>query len=158
MVKKLFLPIFWSLLGSFILLLIVMQLLMQSPIRESINVTMGIDFVPMLFFFSAAIFFLLGLTLLILTIKVELDKPLKKYLILTGASAVGIFISMLLHNLVYGLFAQFFGEDFWQRTGLEDEPFFFLLAVLICPIAYLAGTIGSIVLLKRRAMLTGTIP
>jgi hypothetical protein len=150
MVKKLILPIFWSLLGAFILLLIVMQLLMRSPIRESINTTLGVDFVPMLFLFSGAVFFLLGLTLLILAIKSELDKTLKKYLILTGASAVGIFVSMLLHNLVYGLFAQFFGEDFWQRTGLEDEPFFFLLAIFICPIAYLVGTIGSIVLLKRR--------
>ena len=150
MVNKLIRPIFWSLLGTFLLLLTVMQLLMLPSIRESINSILSVNFVPTLFLFSGALFLLLGLTLLILAIKVELDNTLKRYLILTGASAAGISISIVLHNLVYGLFIQFFGEDFWQRTGLEDEPFFFLMAIVVCPIAYLVGTVGSIVLITRR--------
>lgn len=141
---------FWSLLGTFIWLLIVMQVLMQQPLRESINNILGINFVPMLFLFSGTIFFLLGLSLLILAVKAELDKTLKIYLIVTSASAVGIFASMVLHNLVYGLFIHFWGEDFWQRTGMEDEPLFFIMAIFVCPIAYLVGTIGSIVLFFRR--------
>ena len=150
MVKKLLLPIFWSLQGTFISLLIVMQILMRPPLRESINSTLGINFVPMLFFVSGTTFFLLGLALLILAVRAELDKILKKYLIVTGASAVGIFASMILHNLVYGLFIHFLGEDFWQKAGMEDEPLFFIMAIFVCPIAYLVGTIGSIVLIFRR--------
>jgi hypothetical protein len=149
-VNKLILPIFWSLLGTFLLLFFVMQLPMLPPVRESINSTLSVNFVPTLFLFSGALFLLLSLTLLILAIRAELDKTLKRYLILTGASAAGILVSIVLHNLAYGVFSHFFGEDFWQRTGLEDEPFFFLMAIIVCPIAYLVGTVGSIVLITRR--------
>lgn len=147
--KKFILPIFWSLLGVFLLQFIVIQPLMGPPLRDYINNTMGVNFVPMLSLFFRTIFFLLGLALLILVIKTEMDRTPKIFMLVTAASATGISLSILLHNLVYGLFIQFFGEDFWQRTGLEDEPFFFLMAIIVCPIAYLVGTIGSIVLLKR---------
>jgi len=148
--KKFILPIFWSLLGVFLLQLIVIQPLMGSPLRDYINNTMGVNFVPMLFLFFQTIFFLLGLALLILVIKTKMDRTPKKFMLVTGASATGISMSILLHNLAYGLFIQFFGEDFWQRTGLEDEPFFFLMAIIICPIAYFVGTIGSIVIIFQR--------
>ena len=100
--------------------------------------------------FPSLVFFLLGLTLIILAVKAELDRTFKKFLILTGASAVGIFASMLLHNLVYGAFILWFGEGFWERIGLEEEPFFFMLAIFVCPLAYLVGTVSSIVLMIRR--------
>ena len=76
---------------------------------------------------------------------------LKKFLILTGASAVGFFLSVILHNLVYGLFIHLFGSGFWERIGLGDEPFFFIIAVFVCPIGFLVGAVGSIVLfIKER--------
>jgi ABC-type multidrug transport system permease subunit len=75
---------------------------------------------------------------------------LKKFLILTGASAVGMAGSQFLHNLVFGLFIQLFGADFWDRIGIGDEPVFFMLAVFVCPLAYLVGAVGSIVLMVRR--------
>jgi hypothetical protein len=83
-------------------------------------------------------------------VKAELDRTFKKFLILTGSAAAGILVSMLLHNLVYGAFIQWFGEGFWERTGLEDEPFFFMMAVFVCPLAYLVGTVGSIATIIRR--------
>jgi len=55
-----------------------------------------------------------------------------------------------LHNLFYGLFIVWFGADFWERTGLVDEPFFFILALIVCPIAFLVGVIGSIVLFIKK--------
>ncbi|MCX6009756.1 MAG: hypothetical protein NTW48_06980 [Chloroflexi bacterium] len=82
--------------------------------------------------------------------KAELDRTFKKFLILTGSAAAGILVSMLLHNLVYGAFIQWFGEGFWERTGLEDEPFFFMMAVFVCPLAYLVRTVGSIATIIRR--------
>jgi hypothetical protein len=86
----------------------------------------------------------LGVTLLVLAARAKLDKMLKAFLLLTGASAAGLPLFSGLHNAVYALFIYFFGEGFWGSMG--DEPFFFVLAVLVCPLAFLVGAIGSIVL------------
>jgi hypothetical protein len=97
-----------------------------------------------------AILWLLGLILLITAIRSRIQRLLRAFLILTGASAFGLITSLVLHNVVYGLFMQWFGADFWNSIG-GDEPVFFVLAVLICPVGYLVGIIGSlIVVLKER--------
>ncbi|HII72496.1 TPA: hypothetical protein HA265_07105 [Candidatus Woesearchaeota archaeon] len=49
----------------------------------------------------------------------------------------------ILHNLAYGLLMLMFGQGFWGETG--DEPVFFILAIIICPLAFLVGSIGSLV-------------
>jgi len=85
---------------------------------------------------SLVVFFLLGLTLIVSMAKKKVggsQGSLKRFLSLTGASAVGLFVFVLLHNAVYGVF------------GVE-EPFFFLLAVIVCPLAFLLGATGTIVL------------
>ena len=64
--------------------------------------------------------------------------------------AVGLPIGVVLHNLVYGLFIYFFGEHFWDRIGMSDEPVFFVLAIVVCPIAFIVGVVGSIVLTVRK--------
>jgi len=150
MVNKSVLPVFWTLFAVFILLIAVMLGIMGPPLRPLIENALGVNFFPLLFLISGSLFFLLGLALLVLAIKVKTERIFKVFLILTGAAAVGIFISMLLHNLVYGIFIQLFGEGFWQRTGIEDEPFFFIMGIIVCPIAFLVGTVGSIVLMIRR--------
>jgi len=96
------------------------------------------------------IFFLLGIALIFLAIREKIDRILKKFLILTGASASGSLVSVFLHNAIYALFIIWFGADFWERTGLGDEPFFFILALIVCPIAFLVGVIGSIVLFIKK--------
>ncbi|MCK4368633.1 MAG: hypothetical protein KAV68_03065 [Dehalococcoidales bacterium] len=90
-----------------------------------------------------AVFFLLGIALLVLTLKEKIGGTLKKFFLLTGASATGFFVFVLLHNLVYGLFIYFFGEGFWNGG---DEPFFFIMAIFVCPLGFLVGMVGSIVL------------
>jgi hypothetical protein len=97
-----------------------------------------------------AAFCLLGIVLLILATKEQAERKLKKFLLLTGASATGFFVSILLHNLIYGLFAYFFGADFWQRIGLGDEPFFFIVAIFVCPLGFLVGVVGTLVLLLKK--------
>ena len=72
------------------------------------------------------------------------------FLILTGASATGSLVSVFLHNAIYALFIEWFGVGFWERIGMGDEPFFFILATIICPIAFLVGAIGSIVLFIKK--------
>jgi hypothetical protein len=144
--------LFWALFGTFVLVLMniillnspVRTLLKESQANETIAAAIGVSLA-----FFGLLFFALGLTLLILTIRARkgLNRPLKRFLLLTGSSAVGVPASILLHGLVYGLFILLFGQDFWSRTGIEDEPFFFSMGILVCPLAYMVGTIGSIILM-----------
>jgi len=99
---------------------------------------------------SGIIFFLLGIALIFLSVREKIDRLLKKFLILTGASAIGIPIGILLHNLFYALFIKLFGTNFWDIIGIGDEPFFFILATIIWPIAFLVGVIGSMVIFIRK--------
>lgn len=98
--------------------------------------------VPVMFA-SWIVFFILGAALIYLTLKEKPEGWLKKFLLLTGCSAVGFPVCVVLHNLVYGLFIVLFGEGFWGPGG--DEPVFFIIALVVCPIAFLVGVIGSIV-------------
>jgi len=95
---------------------------------------------------SGAALFLLGAALIFLTVKEKVGGVLKKFLLLTGASAMGIPVSISLHNAIYALFIHFSGADFWDRIGIGDEPVFFIMAIFVCPIGFLVGAIGSIVL------------
>jgi hypothetical protein len=80
-----------------------------------------------------AVFLLLGVTLIVLTVKTKMSGMLNKFLLLTGASAVGLLVCAILHNVVSGLFH-------------IEEPVFFILGLIVCPIAFLVGAIGTIVL------------
>ena len=66
---------------------------------------------------------------------------LKKFLLLMGISAGAFIVSILLHNAIYGLVY----VTMLNRPDL-DEIAFFIIAVFLCPIAFLAGAVGSIVL------------
>ena len=99
---KLSWAIFWALIGVFI---VVVGIFSIPPLRDLL---MGFPFIIV----SGAVFFLLCVALIILTVKEKVGGILKKFLILTGASSVGILVSVLLHNAVYGLFIHFFGADF----------------------------------------------
>jgi hypothetical protein len=155
MPTKLIRSLFWAVLGAFILVFITI-FVMNPPIRTILNDLYPDEtvaaVVSIFFPLSVLLFLALGLALLILTIRARarLDRPLKRFLLLTSSSAVGVFASILLHGVVYGLFILLFGEDFWSKTGLEDEPFFFIMGLFVCPIAYLVGTVGSIVIITRR--------
>jgi len=103
-----------------------------------------------LFLLPLAVFSLLGGALTFFAVKEKAGGMLKKFLILTGASSAGILVSVLLHNAIYGLFTHFFGADFWYRIGLGDEPVFSIMAIFVCPIAFLVGAVGSIVLAIKK--------
>ena len=70
---------------------------------------------------------------------------LKIFMLVAGISLASFIISVFLHNAIYALFIHFMGEDFWTRTGIMDEPVFFLISIL--SVASLAiGIIGSLVM------------
>lgn len=103
-----------------------------------------------LFLLPFIIFFLLGVVLIFFTIREKVKGALKKFLMLTGISSAGFFVSILLHNFIYGLLIYWFGSDFWERIGIGDEPFFFFVAIFVCPIGFLVGVIGSIILFVKK--------
>ncbi|MCL5986810.1 MAG: hypothetical protein M1371_09675 [Actinobacteria bacterium] len=141
--------VLWASVAIFILFILSTMILPLILSTLSIPPTIPvINFFPIL----GGIFFLLGIAIIVLTIKAKLKGLIKKFLLLAGASITGILVFALLHNLVYGLFIYFFGANFWDRIG-GDEPFFFILATIVCPIGFLVGAIGSIVLLSKRKRL-----
>jgi len=71
-----------------------------------------------------------------LILKIKAEGLLRKFLLIAGFSIVGFPIFVILHNIVYGLLIYFFGQDFWERIGLGDEPLFFVLS-LICHLDFL---------------------
>ena len=101
--------------------------------------------------FFRAILSILGIVLIILTARAKITKIAKIFFILTGASALGMGLSMILHNLVFGLLLKLFGEGIWG--GMGDEPVFFILATIVCPLALLVGVVGSIVLIAKKKVI-----
>ena len=89
-------------------------------------------------------FSILGAILIILALRSKITGWLRKFLLLTGISSAGFFTSVILHNFVYGLFMALFGDNFWESIGLPDEPVFFILAIIVCPIAFIIGVAGTI--------------
>ena len=131
---------FWALVGTF---LVIIGAIFIPAVRELL---MGSLFLLI----SGTVFFLLGAGLIFLAVKQKVGVMSRRFLLLTGAAAAGFVVSVLLHNAVYGLFIYWFGADFWDRIGLGDEPVFFFMAILVCPVAFLVGAIGTIALAIKR--------
>lgn len=137
--NKLFIPtavVFWITFALFLMII----------------VGIYFNFIPYLGFisglFSMISLSVLGIALIVLAKMAEITKISKAFFILTGASAIGMGLGVLLHNMVYAILIKILGENAW--TNMSDEPVFFILATIICPIALLVGVIGVIVLLAKR--------
>lgn len=103
---------------------------------------------------SGVILVILGSILIGLTLVQKVEGKLKKFLMLTGVSATGFFIFALLHNIFYAL------EQITGRIAILSYPMkafeviFFLIAIFACPIGFLVGIIGTIIMFnKKRKML-----
>jgi len=142
---KLSWSIFWALVAVFI---VIAGVFLIPVFRELV---MGFSFLIT----SGVVFFLLGVALIVLTVKEKIEGILKKFLLLTGASSAGFIVSILLHNAIYGLFIHFFGADFWNGG---DEPVFFIMAIVVCPIGFLVGAVGSIVLAIKKGRMAKKLP
>ena len=146
---KLSWPLFWALVSVYV---VIAGMFLIPAFRDLLG---GSE----VFLLPIAVFFLLGVALIILTVKEKVTGLLKKFFILTGASATGFPVSILLHNAIYGLLIYWFGANFWDRIGLGDEPFFFFVAIVVCPIGFLVGVVGGIVVaIKRSRMAQKSLP
>jgi len=70
----------------------------------------------------------------------RLSGRLRLYVTIIGASILGFFVSVLLHNGIYALVF----VTLMDRPDM-DEPVFFIIAVLVCPVALAVGVVGSLV-------------
>jgi len=95
------------------------------------------------------IFSLLGVLLVFLTLKQDIQGKLRKYLSLTGISAISFFIFVFLHNVFYGL-GEITSNIILLKNLMEIlHIVFFIIAIFICPLMFLIGSIGSIVIFIR---------
>ena len=129
---KLIWSVLWALVGIPVLIIVVL-VSTRFPAWGQLVGGFAINIVP----FVGLVFLGLGITLIILTLKAGMGGILKKFLLLTGASVVGLPVFGILHNVVSGLFN-------------TEEPVFFIFAIVVCPIGFLVGEIGSIVLAIKR--------
>jgi len=114
--------IFWALVGVFVIMACTMFIPLVLRLPVGFNA------------FSAWIVFAgLGVTLLGLTVKAKMRRMLKIFLLLTGASAAGLAVFVILHNMLSALLN-------------TEEPVFFIIATIVCPIVFLIGAVGTIVL------------
>jgi hypothetical protein len=103
---------------------------------------------------SGVILVILGSVLIGLTLVQKVERKLKKFLMLTGASATGFFVFALLHNIFYGLEQVTSHITILSYLMKAFEVIFFLIAIFACPIGFLVGVIGTIVMFnKKRKML-----
>ena len=83
-----------------------------------------------------AIFYsILGFLLVLFSLRYKIKGNKMKFFLLTGISAIGFLISILLHNLFYSL--SFF------------EGLFFILGIFVFPILFLIGVIGGFVSIRE---------
>ena len=129
---KLIWSVFWALVGIPILIVIVLVGTRFPPFGQSAG-GVAVNFVPTV----GLVFIGLGATLIVLTVKAKIGGMLNNFLLLTGASASGPFVFGILHNLVSALLNR-------------EEPVFFIITIIVCPIGFLVGAIGSIVLAIKR--------
>jgi len=76
-----------------------------------------------------------------------MTRKLDKYLLLSWIRVLIIagawILSVLLHNLIYGLF-----YDYFQRTG-GYEPVLFILAVIVIPLYFIVSLVYTVIRLVR---------
>ena len=73
-------------------------------------------------------------------------RKVKNFLILLGASFIGFFLFVVLHNLFYALGEMASGIVVLGPVLGFFEVVFFLLAILVCPPGFLIGAVGSVVM------------
>lgn len=144
--SKNIITLFWALVANF---LFIVSLFFIPAINKLFKGSI-------IFLVPFVIFFLLGLTLLVLVIRIKPKTTLAKFLLLTGISSTGVFVGIFLHNMIYGLFIYLFGQNFWDRIGTGDEPVFFLIALILCPLGFLVGVVGSMIVLAKQRKLNKT--
>lgn len=139
------LTLFWATALVFALLL-VLFFVIQNVIPDNRNF-FALAIVP-----TVGLLTLLGIVLIFMAARARVTRAFRRWLILTGVSAVGIPLSAVLHNLVYAMGIHFFGREFWGQPGPGggDEPVFFFLALIVFPLLLLVSALAGTWIYARR--------
>jgi len=93
----------------------------------------------MVFLIIAIVIGLAGIALIWIGIKKH-PGLMRKALLLTGSSLLGIPVFSVLHNLLYAG-AELVTIDFLKTTCEILSVSFFLLSVIVCPVGFVAGVV-----------------
>jgi hypothetical protein len=133
---KLIWSVFWALIGVYVIFI---GLILAPPVNELLFGEYNPTLLGYIFVSSGGVVLTgLGVTLLVLTAKTKVEPRLKKFLLLTEASFVGLPVFGILHNAVSALLNM-------------EEAIFFTIATIVCPLGFLVGAIGSIVLRVKKS-------
>jgi hypothetical protein len=133
---KLIWPVFWALIVVFVILV---SMIVTPPVKQLLFGEYNPTLLGYIFVSAGGVVFTgLGVTLLVLTAKTKVERRLKKFLLLTEASFVGLPVFVILHNAVSGF------------MNFEDAVFF-TLATIVCPVGFLVGAMGSIILRVKKS-------
>jgi len=130
--------VFWAPVAAFAPILLTMLLPIMRRLMRPVFLSL------------MALCFLLGLALMVLALRWRQVGLLRTFWILTGASTTGLAVGTVLHNAFHGLGTVTGGWPILHAVMQRLEVAFFLLAVLVCPVAFLVGAIGAVVVIVRR--------
>lgn len=120
-------------LRTVLILLIIMMILLVITITA-----MNLSFLRDIWsvFVPGILLSILGIPVLILGIRSDASKLTRIFIILAGASAISIALGSVLHNLVTAAISSLSGR-------MIEEPVFFIISLLIAPVGFLTGAIGT---------------
>ena len=93
--------------------------------------------------------FAAGVGLIITTYKEKISGKRKFFLLLSGFSSASFLLGVVLHNLLYAL------GTITENLGILNkiinffEVAFFLAATIICPVGFIVGMVGTLIILKK---------
>ena len=135
MKKKIIPSILYFLITLFLLLVSFFVIPFSDNLRHTLFPVAGV---------LAFIFCVLGFTLIFLARK-EKGKQ-KLFLLITGISAAGFLVSVILHNFLYALAILAENIAILHYTFEFLHTAFFIVGIIGCPIGFLVGVIGFLVL------------
>ncbi|MCB1185573.1 hypothetical protein KDL29_00265 [bacterium] len=123
------LRLFWVILAIYSMLIIWAFMPVQG---SGLKQALGVAFLP-----AVGVLAALGVAELLVVLRAGLkDKPLNIFLCMVALATIGTPASIVLHNVVSYLAGAWFGAP--------EEGFFFILALFICPLLFITGSIGVI--------------
>ena len=93
--------------------------------------------------------FTAGVGLIITTYKEKISGKHKFYLLLSGFSSAGFLLGVVLHNLLYALGTITENQVILNKIINFFEVAFFLAATLVCPVGFIVGMVGTLIILKK---------
>ena len=93
--------------------------------------------------------FAAGVGLIITTYKEKISGKRKFFLLLSGFSSAGFLLGVVLHNSLYALGTITENLVILNKIINFFEVAFFLAATIICPIGFIVGMVGTLIVLMK---------